>query len=160
GLVLGGRSDEHVPMAYQPFAEALGFQLDCDGLHVVLGALGGELQRLVPELGTVIPGLGAPLVAEPDAERIKLFDAVRAWLAATAAVQPVVLLLDDLHWADLGTLLLLRHVAITVPVERMLVVATYRDTEVDRAHPLSALLGELRRAGSVTRFLVQGLEVD
>jgi class 3 adenylate cyclase len=160
GLVLGGRSDEHVPVPYQPFAEALAFQVELDGRHVVLGALGNELQRLVPELGGVVPGLGAPLDAEPDAERIKLFDAVRAWLGANAAVEPVMMVLDDLHWADLGSVLLLRHVAISAPVPRMLVVATYRDTDLDRAHPLSSLLGELRRTGSVIRLLVQGFGAD
>src|SRR5262249_30276552 len=130
-----------------------------EGRYIVLGSLGHELQRLVPELGSAIPGLGAALVAEPDAERIKLFDAVRGWLAATAEERPVMLVLDDLHWADLGTVLLLRHVVISVPVERLLVVVTYRDTDIDRAHPLSSLLGELRRAGAVIRLLVQGLDV-
>jgi class 3 adenylate cyclase len=160
GLVLGGRSDEHVRVPYQPFAEALAFEFERQGRYIVLGTLGNELQRLVPVLGSAIPGLGAPLVAEPDAERIKLFDAVHGWLAATAEERPVMLLLDDLHWADLDTVLLLRHVVISVPVERMLVVATYRDTDIDRGHPLSLLLGELRRAGAVTRLLVQGLGAD
>jgi hypothetical protein len=66
--------------------------------------------------------------------------------------------LDDLHWADAATLLLLRHVVVTDPVPNLLVVGTYRDTDLDRTHPLAGMLGELRRRSDVTRLVLEGLD--
>jgi len=158
GLVLAGRCDEMVGSAYQPFAESLRHRLRRPGGADALGPAPEELARLVPELAEVVPGLPAPLSAEPEAERLRLFDAVRAWLAELSAQGPVLLVLDDLHWADAGTLLLLRHLVVTDAVPGMMVVATYRDTELDRTHPLSAMLGELRRRAEVTRIALGGLD--
>jgi predicted ATPase len=67
------------------------------------------------------------------------------------------ILLEDLHWADHGTLDLLVHVARHLSDARLLIVATYRDVEVDRGHPLSAALAELRRVAEVDRMRVRGL---
>ena len=66
-------------------------------------------------------------------------------MEAAAARRPALLVLDDLHWADPPTLLLLRHLGRMVERAPVLVLVTYRDTEVDRAHPLAAALGDLRR---------------
>jgi len=158
GLVIAGRCDELVGAPYQPFGEALRSQLRVPGGVLSLGTLAGELIRLVPELDAFVPGLQPPLTADPDAERTKLFDAVVAWLTDTASRQPVLLVLDDLHWADHGTLLLMRHVAINQPVPKLLVLGTYRDTDVDRRHPLQSVLAELRRRGEVERIALDGLD--
>ena len=64
-------------------------------------------------------------------------------------MQPLCIVLEDLHWADRGTLDLLLHVARNLQGARLLIVGTYRDVEVDRAHPLSGALAELRRVGSL-----------
>ena len=160
GTVLAGRCDELVRTPYQPFAEALCWQVKKVGPAVELGHLGGELARLVPDLDVIVPGLPAPLAADTDAERTKLFDAVHGWLSATTKGAPALLVLDDLHWADQGTLLLLRHVAMTTPVSGLLVLATYRDTDVDRQHPLTAVLAEMRRRAEVTRLSIEGLDED
>ena len=160
GRVLAGRCDELVGAPYQPFAEALVDQLRVPGGRLSLGPLAGELTRLVPDLDSYVPGLEPPLAADADAERTKLFDAVCGWLAASSREQPVLLVLDDLHWADHGTLLLMRHVAITQPIPRLLVLGTYRDTDVDRRHPLSSMLAELRRRGEVERIALEGLDTD
>ena len=157
-LVLAGRCDELVGTPYQPFAEALTAQLRAPGGVLTLGPLRGELARLVPELDQYVPGLEPALDADADAERTKLFDAVVGWLNETAAHQPVLLVLDDLHWADHGSLLLMRHVAITQPVPNLLVLGTYRDTDVDRRHPLQSMLAELRRRGEVERIALEGLD--
>ncbi|HEV2370015.1 MAG TPA: hypothetical protein VGR90_09055, partial [Acidimicrobiales bacterium] len=69
------------------------------------------------------------------------------------------LVLDDLHWADAGTLLLMRHVIVNDPVAQLLVVGTYRDTDLDRTHPLAGMLGELRRRADVTRISLDGLDI-
>ena len=159
-LVIAGRCDELVGAPYQPFGEALRSQLAVPGGVLSLGPLAGELVRLVPDLDAYAPGLEPALAAEADAERAKLFDAVCGWLVETARRQPVLLVLDDLHWADHGTLLLMRHVAINQPVPNLLVLGTYRDTDVDRRHPLSSMLAELRRRGEVERIALEGLDTD
>jgi class 3 adenylate cyclase/tetratricopeptide (TPR) repeat protein len=160
GLVLAGRCDELVGTPYQPFGEALAAQLQVPGGRRSLGPLAGELIRLVPDLENYVPGLPPALQADADAERTKLFDAVAGWLGDTAAQQPVLLVLDDLHWADHGTLLLMRHVAVNHPVAKVLVLGTYRDTDVDRRHPLQSMLAELRRRGEVERIALEGLADD
>ena len=158
GLVLAGRSDELVGAPYQPFVEALRWRFSQPGGVDALGSRGGELVRLVPELSHVVPDLPSPLASSPEAERLVMFDAVRGWLAVLTAVQPVLLVLDDLHWADMGSLLLLRHVVTNDPVSRLMVVATYRDTDLDRTHPLSNVLAEFHRRGDVERIALSGLD--
>jgi tetratricopeptide (TPR) repeat protein len=158
GFVLAGRCDELVGAPYQPFADALRYQLGSPVGDELLGDAPGELVRLVPALADVVGGLAPPLSADPDAERLRLFDAVRSWLAQLASSQPVMLVLDDLHWADASALLLARHVVVTDPVPHLLVVGTYRDTDLDRAHPLAAMLGELRRRAEVSRIALEGLD--
>jgi class 3 adenylate cyclase/tetratricopeptide (TPR) repeat protein len=157
-IVLAGRSDELVSLAYQPFVEALRWHLTLPSAFGTLGSAAGELTRLVPELADLVPDLPPPLESTPDAERLRLFDAVRDWLAATTAERPLLLVLDDLHWADEGSLLLLRHVVAIDAIPRLMVVATYRDTDLDRTHPLSSMLADFRRRSDVTRVALEGLD--
>jgi class 3 adenylate cyclase/tetratricopeptide (TPR) repeat protein len=161
GVVLAGRCDEDLGVPYQPFVEA--------GRHFVdhtqpgelkerLGRYGGELTRLIPELAERAPGLAPPLQSDPETERYRLFDAVAAWLSAASAEEPVLLVLDDLQWAAKPTLLLLRHVVRASDPRRLLIVATYRDSELAPDHPLVELLADLRRDGAVDRLPLSGLD--
>ena len=127
-------------------------------MRAELGPLAGELTRLLPELRDRVPGLAEPLPAEPDAERHRLFEAVVDLLAASSDNAPLVLVLDDLHWADKPSLLLFRHLLRSVTPLRMLILATYRDTDLDRSHPLADVLGDLRRESGVTRLDLMGLD--
>ena len=158
GAVLAGRSDELVGVPYQPFVEALRWQLLQPDGSADLGPGAGELVRLVPELAQVVPDLRPPVTASPESERMSLFEAVRGWFGAVAAERPILLALDDLHWSDLGTLLLVRHLVVNDPVPRLLVVGTYRDTDLDRTHPLSTVLAEFHRRGDVERIALSGLD--
>jgi len=158
GLVLAGRSDELVGVPYQPFVEALRWRIAQPAGVDRLGSRAGELVRFVPELANVVPNLRPPIASTPEAERLALFEAVREWLAALTTDHPVLLVLDDLHWADMASLLLLRHVVANDPVPGLLVVATYRDTELDRTHPLANLLAEFHRRGDVERIVLSGLD--
>ncbi|HEV8623572.1 MAG TPA: AAA family ATPase [Acidimicrobiia bacterium] len=156
-LVLAGRCDEDLGVPFQPFVEAL--QHYAAGSPAPrLGRFGGELPRLVPELSETIPGLAPPLRSDPETERYRLFDAVAAWLADVSVEAPVLLVIDDLHWAAKPTLLLLRHVLRSAEPLRLLVVVTYRDSEVGRAHPLTEFLADLRRLDGVERFSLTGLD--
>ncbi|MEA2218919.1 MAG: hypothetical protein QOJ35_1545, partial [Solirubrobacteraceae bacterium] len=95
-------------------------------------------------------GLAQPLAGDPEGERYRLFEAVAALLREVAATRPVVLVLDDLHWADKPTLLLLRHLARDARPTALLVLGTYREAEVKRGHPLSDALAVLGRSERVS----------
>ena len=157
GVVLAGRCDEDLGVPFQPFVEALHHYVS-HASELRPGRYGGELARLVPELASKVPGLPQPLRSDPETERYRLFDAVAAWLAEVSGEEPVLLLVDDLHWAAKPTLLLLRHVLRSAEPLRLLVVATYRDSEVGRGHPLAELLADLRRVECVERFPLTGLD--
>jgi class 3 adenylate cyclase len=157
--VLAGRCDEDLGVPYQPFVEALRHFVDhAPALADRLGRYGGELARLVPELGERVPDLPVPLRSDPEMERYRLFDAVAAWLSAAAAEQPVLLVLDDLQWAAKPTLMLLRHVVSAAGGGRVLVLGTYRDTELTHDHPLLEVVPDLRRHGGVERLSLSGLD--
>ncbi len=160
GIVLAGRCDEDLGVPYQPFVEALRHFVDHTPLEHLggrLGRYGGELVRLLPEVAELLPDLAPPMRSDPETERYRLFDAVAGWFAAVSSEQPVLLVLDDLQWAAKPTLLLLRHVLHAAEPLRLLVVATYRDTDIGRGHPLGELLADLRRDTGVERIALSGL---
>jgi DNA-binding SARP family transcriptional activator len=158
-IVLYGRCDEDLGAPYQPFAEALRSLLPSLGASRLRGLRGVEgLLSLVPGLTDVLPDLAAPTRADPDTERYALFDAVVAVLGVASTNAPVVLILDDLHWAAKPTLLLLRHLLRFGEHARVQVVGTYRSTDLDRSHPLAAMLADLNRDGSATRLQLSGLD--
>lgn len=158
-VVLYGRCDEDLGAPYQPFAEALRRLVPCMGSKRLRGLRGVEsLLPLVPGLTEVLPDLAAAPRAAPDTERYALFDAVVALLGVASASVPIVLVLDDLHWAAKPTLLLLRHLLRFGETARVQIVGTYRSTDLDRAHPLAAMLADLHRDGSATRLMLGGLD--
>jgi class 3 adenylate cyclase len=163
-LVLAGRCDEDLGVPYQPFVEALRHFVDHAGdwtdLPARLGRYRGDLGRLVPDLPERVPELGPPLRSDPDSERYRLFEAVAAWLAEAGAGAPVLLVLDDLHWAAKPTLLLLRHLVRSTEPVPLLVVATYRDSDLAKGHPLVELLADLHREERVERFALSGLDEE
>ncbi|MGD0593539.1 MAG: BTAD domain-containing putative transcriptional regulator [Acidimicrobiales bacterium] len=158
-VVLFGRCDEDMGVPFQPFVEALEQVLQSAPAAASLGRHAGELVRLAPDLAWIVPGLEPPLQADPDTERYRLFDAVGDWLTAMSAEAGMVLVLDDIHWAEKPTLLLLRHLVRSAEPMRILVVGTYRDTDLDRTHPLSEMLADLRREPCVERLALTGLDV-
>ena len=156
-IVLAGRCDEDLGVPFQPFVEALQHY----ATHVAsprLGRFGGELSRLVPEISEMIPGLAPPMRSDPETERYRLFDAVAAWLSEVSIEAPVLLVIDDLQWAAKPTLLLLRHVLRSAEPLRLLVAATYRDTELGQVNPLTEFMADLRRLDGVERFSLTGLD--
>ncbi|MDX6520205.1 MAG: hypothetical protein QOF08_810, partial [Gaiellales bacterium] len=160
-IVLYGRCDEDLGAPYQPFAEALRSLVPCLGTSRLRGMRGVEaLLTLVPGLTEVLPDLAAPTRADPETERYALFDAVVALLELASAGAPVVLILDDLHWAAKPTLLLLRHLLRFGDRARVQIVGTYRSTDLDRSHPLAAMLADLHRDGTANRLNLSGLDED
>jgi class 3 adenylate cyclase/tetratricopeptide (TPR) repeat protein len=159
--VLFGRCDDDLAVPYQPFVEALRTYVNTcapTDLEGQVGSLAGDVARLVPELAERVSGLAEPLHADPETERYRLFEAVDGFLEGAAASVPVVLLLDDLHWAAKPTLLMLRHLVRSPNDASLLVIGTYRDTELDRRHPLAEMLADLRRDETVERMALRGLD--
>jgi tetratricopeptide (TPR) repeat protein len=94
---------------------------------------------------------------EADAQRFRFFDAVAALLGEIGAEVPVVLVFDDLQWADRPTLQLLRHLVRAPAPRRVLYIGTYRESEISDRHPLHELIGDLRREGTLRRLELTGL---
>src|SRR5439155_23749714 len=132
-----------------------------DALKRDLGSGAEEVARIVSEVRQRL-GIEPPPSTgiDPDEERWRLFQAVAGFLRSASTVQPLVIVLEDVHWADRGTLDLLTHLARNLQGARLLLVGTYRDIEVDRTHPLSSALAELRRASTFDRVLLRGLTAD
>ena len=154
-LVLFGRVDEDLAVAYQPFAEALRHYLasvnEATREHV-LELRGGVLARLVPELLDEQP--------QGQVDAWAIYEGLVDWLSGEAAARPIVLVLDDIHWAAKATLGALMHLARSERLTRILIVGTYRDTELNRTHPLAEVLADLRREEGVERLAIRGLDSE
>ncbi len=163
-VVLLGRSTEETLAPYQPFIEALRhYVASCpaDELLLQIGPRRAILAKLVPELGaTDGPTVHDRAQTPGEGERYELFDAVASLLREIAGSRPTILVLDDLHWADASTLMLLRYVARAAGEAPLLILCTYRETEVPEGHPLSDTLAELRRARALTTVSLAGLDTD
>jgi DNA-binding SARP family transcriptional activator/class 3 adenylate cyclase len=158
-VVLWGRCDEGLGVAYQPVVEALRHYVrHCpdETLDAQLGRSRPQLARLVPELAEHRSDLAMPAL-DAEAERLWLFEAVSDLLGSVARSRPLLLVLDDLQWAAIPTLSLVRHLA-RAAEDRVLIMGTYRDTELEPGHPLLGVLADLRRESGVTRLTVEGLD--
>jgi predicted ATPase len=118
-----------------------------------------DVARIVPTLRERLNIAPRP-PGDPEEDRWRLLQAATDLLHRVAAKQPLLVVLEDLHDADRGTLDLLLYLARNLHSARILIVGTYRDVEVDRAHPLSAALAELHRASNVARIQLHGLSTD
>jgi predicted ATPase len=146
---------------FGPFAEAIAAyarHADAETLRRDPGIGAAPIARVVAAVRERLPDVPEPMPLQPDEERFRLLDAVSQFLIATATRVPIVLVLDDLHWADKGTLAMLRHVARFAPQHRLLLLGTYRDVELDPQHPLTDVLGALYRETACERILLKGLD--
>ncbi len=118
---------------------------------------GGELARLVPTLVRQVPGCPPATTTDPDSEKYLTFGAVIGLLSLAAREHPVLLVLEDLHWADRPTSQLLCHLSAVPELGPVMVVGTYRTTDIGPSHPLTETLAALRREPGVTRMELGGL---
>ena len=159
--VLWGRSweGEGAP-PYWPWAQIIRAHMgerEGAALESTFGPATPYMAQLVPELRERLPDLPAPPPLDSEQARFRLFDAITTYFKRAAETRPLVLILDDIHWADKPSLLLLRFLAREMVASRLLVVAIYRDVEVSRGHPLAEVLPSLRQERTVERLLVRGL---
>ena len=156
--ILYGRCDEDTVVNYQPFVESLRHYLLTCPIEELEGELAShlpQLVRLVPELSQRLPQIAGEGVNEEE-DRYPLFEAVDATLGVAAATTPTLLVLDDVHWADRDTLLLLRHLVRSPRRYPLLILGTYRSTAP--GDPLGETLADLGRDRLLERIALEGLD--
>jgi predicted ATPase len=132
-------------------------ELEPEKLLSIMGPGAADIAQVVSEIRERLPDLPPPPPLEPEQARFRLFDSVTTFLKNASKLQPLVVILDDLHWADKPSLLLLQFLARELKDACILVIGTYRDMELGRQHPLSQTLGELSRQGLSARIVLRGL---
>ena len=145
GVALVGRCSEEPLRPFEAWAEALRPLLD--------DADAGDRDALAHLYG-------AGGASDAEGERFRLFEAVRELLAGVGAPWPVLVVLDDLHWADRPTLLLLAHLVRAAEGPPARLVGTYRSSDLRRDHPLATVLADARREGLAERLTLRGLGAD
>jgi class 3 adenylate cyclase/tetratricopeptide (TPR) repeat protein len=149
----------HAP--YCPFAEILMAFASREGaeqLRAMVGAgTAASLLRIAPGLGGLLETTAEARGLDVDEERHRMLDAVGRFLVAASARAPLVLVLDDLHWADTGTAAMIGHLARLTASHQILLLGAYRDSEIDRRHPLEPVLASLRRLPDFASIGLQGL---
>ncbi len=158
--VLYGRCDEEPLLAYQPFVEALRHYVRFGDWESDAGSEPDlrQLSRLLPE---VRPPDGTPAESFPKdagSERYVLFSSVARLMDRAARSRPLLVVLDDLHWADKPTLLLLRHMLRLTDPARLMLLGIFRDVDVDPDHPFVELVADMRRERRFERLALEGLD--
>ena len=161
GLVLAGRCDDDLAVPYEPFVEALDHLVEHapgELLERHIAVYGGSIARLVPALSAHTAAEPTIAVEPSESERYVLFRAIEGLLAAACETAPVLLVLEDLHWAEVPTLNLLRRL-LTVPRSwPLMVLCTCRVEGLSENHPLRELLARLHREPHVRRLELTGLD--
>jgi DNA-binding CsgD family transcriptional regulator/tetratricopeptide (TPR) repeat protein len=162
--VLVGSSTADADVPYAPFAAALDRLLTAappGSLTEPLADAAPQLRLLSTHVDRHVPTAGAADgVGEIQGIRHALFDALTGFLRRLATDRPIALILDDLHWAQLPTLAMLEHVLIGCADARMLILATFRNTEPDRSEELTTRLAELHRFDGIRRLDLGGLDTE
>ncbi len=130
---------------------------DPEQLLLEMGPGAPDIAEVVHEVREKLPNLETPPALEPEQARFRLFDSISTFLKNAALSQPLMLVLEDLHWADRSSLLLLEFLARELRSSSILVVGTFRDVDVSRRHPLAQTLGGLIRETGFLRVQLTGL---
>ena len=159
--VLWGRcyESEGAPV-YWPWVQVIRsyvHQQDEATLRSEMGTGAADIAQVVSNVHDRLPGLPAPPALEPEQARFRLFDSVASFLKNAARTRPLVLILDDLHSADEPSLMLLQFLARELRDAPLLVVATYRDMQLGRHHPLSKVVSTLASEALSRRVVLRGL---
>lgn len=161
-VLSGGCYEYEATTPYLPFVEAfrrlVREQKSDEALREMLGDAAAQIAKLAPEIETRVGPFPARTELPPHEERLLFFDAVARVFANLARKSGLLFFADDLHWADRGTLWLLGHLLRQMREERVLIVGCYRETELDRAHPLARALLDWNRDRLVTRITLRRFE--
>jgi class 3 adenylate cyclase len=129
-------------------------------LREALGDVAPEIARIAPALRRVFPDIPPPIELPAELARRYVWNSLSEFLGHAAQSQPLLLVLEDLHWADESTLLLTEYLAPLLAGMPVLVLGTYRDIEVDLQHPLARVIGELERRRLVEQVSLRRLSLD
>ena len=146
---------------YWPWVQAIRSyvrEIDPDELRRQMGSSASVIAEIVTDVKDRLPDLGPPpQMDDPASARFRLFDSITSFLKTASQSQPLVIVLDDLHWSDRPSLTFLEFIARELAQSRVLLIGTYRDMELNRRHPLSVTLGDLARDRLYERVLLRGL---
>jgi class 3 adenylate cyclase/tetratricopeptide (TPR) repeat protein len=126
-------------------------------LREALGDVAPEIARIAPAVRRAFPDIAPPVELPPELARRYLWNSVREFVARGAQTQPLLLVLEDLHWADESTLLLTEYLAPLLADMPVLIIGTCRDDEIDISHPLSRAINQLGRRRLVDRISLRRL---
>ena len=160
-VVLWGRCHERRGAPpYWPWLQTIRTYLEtaeADQLRHDMGPGAADIAEIIPELAVRLEGLEKPPTLDQEQARFRLFFSITNFLKTVSRRQPLVLVLDDLHWADESSLLLLEFIAPEISANSLMVVGTFRDDEVTGGHQLSQTLGSLVREENYQRIQLTGL---
>ncbi|HEY5425417.1 MAG TPA: AAA family ATPase, partial [Candidatus Tumulicola sp.] len=157
GRVLFGTTGSPEEMPYESIVDALR-----SALPLVASLKSSDMwlacvAALLPEIRTHVPGLPAVPRIDGESERIRLLDALFRVLASLARVRPLLVVLEDLHWAQSASISLLDFLVRRISTVPIMIVATYRDDETPRPHPLHRVRREARVNGAAQSLWLQRL---
>jgi DNA-binding winged helix-turn-helix (wHTH) protein/tetratricopeptide (TPR) repeat protein len=159
--VLVGHCSEQEAVPYLPFVEILESWIDrwdsADDLRRAIGEEAPELGRLLPKLRRIIPDLPPPIELPAEQARRQLFNSFTNFIASRSREQPMMLVLEDLHWADDSTLALINYLSKRHSDLPLLMIGTYREGEIDLSPSLSRTLEGLIRGRLATQLRLKGL---
>jgi predicted ATPase/class 3 adenylate cyclase len=147
-------------LPYAPFVEILeatAETIPADVFRDVMGDSAPELARFAPQIQKMFPDIPPPADLPGEEERRYTFNSISRYMRRAAVVRPIMLVLDDLHWGDESTLLLLEHLALNLHDVPVLIVGTYRDVELAVSRPLSRTLETLVRQRAAQRLSLKRL---
>lgn len=162
-VVSGGCYELEAATPYLPFVEAIRswvHQSTDNEIRTVIGDTGAELARLAPELASRIGPFAEVPELSASEERLRLFDGISRFLFSLAGKGGLLLFVDDLQWADQASLSLLHYLVRIIGTERVLILGCYRETELDRAHPLAEALDNWNRERAAVRVHLRRLELE
>lgn len=163
-MVLTGHSmDMEGAPPYQPLIEQIeqaARLVPREVMRQTLGDNAPEVSKLMPELRQAFDDIPEPVSLPPEQERRYLLHGVSEFINRGAAGQPMLLIFEDVHWADASTCVLLRYLANRIPQSRVLMLASYRESELDTARPFSRTLQELNRERLVEEIHLDSLDRD
>ena len=158
-VLSGGCYEYEATTPYLPFVEAfrrwVREQKDDVALTATLGDAARQISKLAPEIETRLGPFPQHPELPPHEERLLFFDAVAQVFRNLAGTKGLLFYADDLHWADRGTLWLFGHLLRQLRDERVLILGAYRETELDRAHPLAKALVDWNRDRLITRVALK-----
>jgi tetratricopeptide (TPR) repeat protein len=159
-VILGKCFDGEGAPAFWPWVQAIrryAHGREANELYDTMGPGASDIAQLDSEIRQRLPALPTPLTLEPEQARFRLFDSITTFLRSAARSRPILLILDDLQWADEPSLRLLQFFAQEIREAHLLVVGTYRDVALGRGHPLTRTLAEVGREDLAHQIRLEGL---